>query len=126
VQIGLGVASADRPGSAQHDIILPGGKRGSNNAGGMEGGVSNGEALTVTCTMKPIPTLIKGLASIDIRDGSAQNARYERSDYCAVPAASVVGEAMLMIAIAKAILDSFPVPHMEALKTAFEQHRSRV
>ncbi len=125
VQIGLGTASAATPGSRLHDAILPGGTRGSNNAGGMEGGVSNGGDITVTCTMKPIPTLIKGLASIDIRDGSQAAARYERSDYCAVPAASVVGEAMLMIAVAKAILDSFPLPNMTALLAAFDQHGSR-
>ena len=125
VQIGLGAASAATPGSRLHDAILPGGRRGSNNAGGMEGGVSNGEILRVTCTMKPIPTLIKGLPSIDIRDGSETAARYERSDYCAVPAASVVGEAMLMIAVSQAILDSFPLPNMTALLAAFDQHRSR-
>jgi len=134
VQIGLGTASAATPGSRLHDAILPGGMRGSNNAGGMrgsnnaggmEGGVSNGEAITVTCTMKPIPTLLKGLPSIDIRDGSEASATYERSDYCAVPAASVVGEAMLMIAVAKAILQSFPRPSMSALLAAFDQHRSR-
>jgi len=124
VQIGLGIASASTPGSDLHDAILPGDRRGSNNAGGMEGGVSNGEDLRVTCTMKPIPTLIKGLPSIDIRDGSEARARYERSDYCAVPAASVVGEAMLMIAVAKAILGSFPLPNMTALLAAFDQHRS--
>jgi len=125
VQIGLGTASAAAPGSRLQDAILPGGRRASNNAGGVEGGVSNGEDLRVTCTMKPIPTLIQGLATIDIRDGSPARARYERSDYCAVPAASVVGEAMLMIAVAKAILDSFPLPNMAALLAAFDQHRSR-
>lgn len=125
VQIGKGVACARIPGSELHDEILPGKKRASNEAGGMEGGVSNGEPIVVTCTMKPIPTLMKGLRSIDIRDGSAKLSSYERSDYCAVPAACVVGEAMVIIAISKAILASFPLANMEALQEAFAHHRRK-
>jgi len=126
LQIGLGVECAHIPGSELHDEILPGHpkSRDSNNAGGMEGGVSNGEPIEVMCTMKPIPTLKKGLCSIDIRDGRQKRADYERSDYCAVPAASVVGEAMVIITIAKAILQSFALPSMEALINAFENHRN--
>jgi chorismate synthase len=126
VQIGCGVDCANIKGSKLHDEILPTKpkSRVSNNAGGMEGGVSNGQAIEVTCTMKPIPTLKKGLRSIDIRDGQEKKAEYERSDYCAVPAASVVGEAMLMIAITHAILDSFSLPSMEALIRAFKDHRT--
>lgn len=125
VQIGLGTACGMLPGSLVHDPILPGTppKRGSNNAGGIEGGVSNGEPLVVTCTMKPIPTLKHGLDTIDIRDGSAVQASYERSDTCAVPAASVVGEAMLVIAVATAVLASFGLPDMAALERAFALQR---
>jgi len=125
VQIGKGVECADLPGSMIHDEIIDTRpkSRGSNNAGGMEGGVSNGEDLELTCTMKPIPTLKKGMGSIDIRDGSVARARYERSDYCAVPAASVVGEAMAVIAVSKAILESFPSANMDEMKHAFDSHR---
>jgi chorismate synthase len=125
VQIGLGTACGTLPGSRVHDEILPGRpvKRGSNNAGGIEGGISNGEPIEVRCTMKPIPTLMEGLKSVDIRDGSPVRASYERSDFCAVPAASVVGEAMLVIAVSSAILSSFGLPSMGALAEAFNRHR---
>ena len=126
VQIGRGVDCAWLPGSQVHDEITASRPviRKSNNAGGMEGGVSNGEPIEVTCTMKPIPTLKKGLETIDIRDGSAARAQYERSDCCAVPAASVVGEAMMIIAVSKAILMSFASPTMDALKHAFAVQRT--
>jgi len=126
VQIGRGIDCARLPGSLLHDEITASRpvRRKSNNAGGMEGGVSNGEPIEVACTMKPIPTLKKGLETIDIRDGSAARARYERSDYCAVPAASVVGEAMMIIALSKAILMSFASPNMEALGKAFALQRT--
>lgn len=126
VQIGLGTDCARLPGSRVHDEIdadRPK-RRKTNNAGGIEGGVSNGEPIEVTCTMKPIPTLKKGLASIDIRDGSAKQASYERSDYCAVPAASVVGEAMMIIAVSKAVLRSFPSACMDALEQSFAEQRA--
>ena len=95
----------------------------ASQAGGLEGGVSNGEPLVATCTMKPIPTLKHGLDTIDIRDGSAVQASYERSDTCAVPAASVVGEAMIVIAVATAVLASFGLPDMTALERAFALQR---
>lgn len=125
VQIGKGVGCAGLPGSLVHDPILPTHprSRASNNAGGMEGGVSNGEPLEIRCSMKPIPTLAKGLASVDLRDGSPAQAAYERSDVCAVPAASVVGEAMAIIALSTAVLNSFCQPSMDALLPAFEGHR---
>ncbi len=125
VQIGCGTEAGRLPGSQVHDEILPGSpkKRASNNAGGMEGGVSNGEPVDVRCTMKPIPTLQKGLRSVDIRTGEPEQAVYERSDLCAVPAASIVGEAMLAIAVSAAILTSFGIPSMAGLKSAFDSHR---
>jgi chorismate synthase len=126
VQIGRGTECAELPGSKIHDEILAGKPpmRASNNAGGIEGGVSNGEPVEAVCTMKPIPTLKKGLQSIDIRNGSPARARYERSDYCAVPAASVVGEAMAVIAVSTAILASFGLPDMASLKQAFAHQRA--
>lgn len=125
VQIGAGTACGGLPGSRVHDPILPGRPpaRSSNNAGGLEGGMSNGEAVVARCTMKPIPTLARGLASVDLRDGSPVRAGYERSDVCAVPAASVVGEAMGIIAVSCAILAGFGQPVMAALQEAFQGHR---
>ena len=125
VQIGRGFESGAINGSELHDEIYTGGRRKTNNAGGMEGGISNGENVIVTCTMKPIPTLIKGLNSIDIRNGAETRAKYERSDYCAVPAASVVGEAMMIISIASAIMNDFGQANMAELKLAFDEHRRR-
>lgn len=126
VQAGLGIEAASLPGSRVHDEILPGRPkhRPTNNAGGMEGGMSNGEPLVLTCSMKPIPTLKQGLRSVDIRTGEAVRAGYERSDTCAVPAASVVGEAAVIIAVSQALLMSFSLPNMSLLIEAFESHRA--
>ena len=126
VQVGMGVEAAMLPGSLVHDEIFPGSpkKRTTNNAGGVEGGVSNGQPIEIVCTMKPIPTLKKGLRSVDIRTGSAVRAQYERSDCCAVPAASVVGEAAVIIAVSQAVLFSFGLPSMALLRDAFDSHRA--
>jgi chorismate synthase len=125
IQIGAGVACGDLPGSKIHDPILPTQPktRSSNNAGGLEGGVTNGEPMVVKCTMKPIPTLKKGMPTFDMRTGMAVQASYERSDVCAVPAASVVGEAMAIMAVSSAIIAGYNQPSMDALKKAFDKHR---
>lgn len=115
VEIGLGFEGARRPGSDVHDPIVratdrprSGGiTRASNRAGGLEGGVTTGEPLVVRGAMKPISTLRKPLASVDLRDGSAGDAAVERSDVCAVPAAAVVGEAMVALVLADAFLAKF-------------------
>jgi chorismate synthase len=125
VQIGKGVDSGTMRGSILHDEIKSGGLRKTNNAGGIEGGISNGENIVVSCTMKPIPTLLSGLNSIDIRSGAEVKAQYERSDYCAVPAASVAGEAMMIISIAGAILSDFGHGNISELKHSFDEHRRR-
>jgi chorismate synthase len=126
VQIGMGVECARLPGSLVHDPILPARPkdRPSNNAGGLEGGITNGQPVVLRCTMKPIPTLKKGLPTIDLRDNSPVLADYERSDVCAVPAASVVGEAMVIITISAAILSGFGQPSYGSLVKAFDGHRS--
>lgn len=126
VQIGIGAGGAALPGSQVHDEIFPGAPKGrmTNHAGGIEGGVSNGQPIEVLCSMKPIPTLKRGLRSVDIRSGEAVQAGYERSDCCAVPAASVVGEAGVIIAACQAILTSFGLPAMAPLVEAFDSHRS--
>jgi len=115
VEIGLGFAGAFRPGSNVHDPIVraehkprTGGiGRASNRAGGLEGGVTTGEPLVVRGAMKPISTLMKPLPSVDLRDGSVGEAATERSDVCAVPAAAVVGEAMVALVLADALLEKF-------------------
>ncbi|HVN72817.1 MAG TPA: chorismate synthase [Desulfomonilia bacterium] len=125
VQIGAGVACGILPGSMVHDPILATypKSRPSNNAGGLEGGVTNGEPIVVRCTMKPIPTLKKGMPTFDMLTGSSVRASYERSDVCAVPAASVVGEAVAIIAVSSAVLAGFTQPSMDALLHAFGNHR---
>jgi chorismate synthase len=110
-EIGLGFEAARRPGSAVHDEILfdadAGFQRGSNSAGGLEGGVTNGQPVIVRAAMKPISTLRKPLRSVDVATKEAVEAVVERSDVCAVPAAGVVGEAMMAITLARAFLEKF-------------------
>jgi chorismate synthase len=115
VGLGLGPDVALRPGSRVHDEIVPdpsgarvtGVKRPSNNAGGLEGGVTNGEDLRVSAWMKPISTLMKPLRSVDLTTMAESPAAIERSDVCAVPAAAVVGEAMVALVLADALVDRY-------------------
>ena len=111
VSIGHGFASGVTPGSAFHDEILHEGARGfvrsTNRAGGLEGGVTNGEEVRAQAAVKPIPTLLMPLRSVDMKTKEPQSASVERSDTCVVPAAGVVGEAMLAIVLAGASLEKF-------------------
>ncbi|MBI2187581.1 MAG: chorismate synthase [Acidobacteria bacterium] len=113
VGIGIGPEAALRPGSRVHDEILPPAAdtglpvRPTNNAGGLEGGVTNGEDIRVSGFMKPISTLMKPLRSVDLATMTPQPAAIERSDVCAVPAAAVVGEAMVAFVLADAFLEKF-------------------
>jgi chorismate synthase len=115
VGIGIGPAVAWRPGSEVHDEIVPdeGGRRAvglarpTNRAGGLEGGVTNGEDVRVSAWMKPIATLMKPLRSVDLETMEPASAAIERSDVCAVPAAAVVGEAMVALVLAGALLERF-------------------
>jgi chorismate synthase len=120
VEIGVGFALAELRGSQAHDVIEParsvtGDKarqslrwqRATNRAGGIEGGMSNGEDIVVRAAVKPIATLASPLPSIDLRSGKVAQAHYERSDICVVPAAGVIGEAMLAIVLADACLEKF-------------------
>ena len=128
VEIGLGFEGARRPGSEVHDPIvreeakrLSGGLgRASNRAGGLEGGVTTGEPLVVRAAMKPISTLRKPLQSVDLRDGSPGDAAVERSDVCAVPAAAVVGEAMVALVLADALLAKLGGDSMGELRRNFD------
>lgn len=109
VEVGIGFEAARRPGSRVHDEISydNGYCRDTNNAGGIEGGMSNGEPIVLRAAMKPIPTLYKPLRSVDMRTHQAFEATVERSDTCAVPAALVVAEAVVAIEIADALLEKF-------------------
>jgi chorismate synthase len=113
VEIGLGAEASNRRGSKVHDPVLPmppaAGRspytRGSNNAGGLEGGVTNGEPLVCRVHMKPISTLMNPLPSVDMATGRAAQAGTERSDVCAVPAAAIVAECAVAIVVAQALLE---------------------
>ncbi|MDR2620409.1 MAG: chorismate synthase [Propionibacteriaceae bacterium] len=110
VAIGAGFAAATTPGSELHDRMLPGVggiTRESNNAGGIEGGISNGQPIWLRIAMKPIPTLANSLPTVDVSTGAAASAHPQRSDVCAVPAAGVVAEAVTALVIAGACLDKF-------------------
>ena len=116
VEIGAGFSVANAPGSKVHDVVELGGERlwkhVTNRAGGVEGGISNGEPILVRSAIKPIPTLSKPLPSIDLKTGESVEAHFERSDVCVVPAAGVIGEAMLAIVLAEALLEKFGGDHI--------------
>ena len=130
VEIGAGFEYANLPGSLAHDEIfldeLQHVYRKTNHAGGIEGGMSNGEAIVVRAVMKPIPTLMKPLRSIDIKSKTAVLACKERSDVCAVSAASVVGEAMTAIVVAQALLEKFGGDSVGDLKAAIAHYQKRI
>jgi chorismate synthase len=131
VGIGAGAAVASRPGSAVHDEILPGAtliglSRPTNRAGGIEGGVTNGEDIRVSGYMKPISTLMKPLRSVDLATGEPSPAVIERSDVCAISAAAVVGEAALAWVLACALVEKFGGDTMGDLLAAAEAYRGRI
>ena len=111
VEIGDGFTTASRRGSVAHDEISRGNdglvKRSTGRAGGIEGGMSTGEVLRVRAAMKPISTVPKALATIDVKTGEATTAHHQRSDVCAVPAAGIVAEAMVALVVANAVLEKF-------------------
>lgn len=135
VEIGLGFRAAGLPGSRVQDPIAlrpdAGDEewpfaRGSNNAGGLEGGVTNGEPVVLRAAMKPIPTLMRPLASVDVASGEATEAHAERSDVCAVPAACVVAEAMAALVLASAVCEKFGGDTVEDLTAAHRAYMRRL
>jgi chorismate synthase len=126
VEIGDGVENAAKPGSRVHDEILfeeeKGAFRLTNHAGGIEGGMSNGEIIWARAYMKPIPTLYKPLGSVNTETWMVEKANVERSDICAVPAASVVGEAMLAFGIAAALKEKFSGDFMDEIISSFDTY----
>jgi chorismate synthase len=135
VGIGRGPDVAALPGSRIHDEILPragsastsglGVARPTNNAGGLEGGITNGEDLRVTAYMKPIATLMKPLRSVDLSTMTVSPATVERSDVCAVPAAAVVGEAMVAIVLADALVEKFGGDSLEEILANWRAFQAR-
>jgi|SRR5579872_518110 len=133
VEIGSGIAAAAAPGSAVHDEIGYGAKgaftkftRAHNNAGGIEGGVSNGEEIRVRGYLKPISTLRRPLKSVDFATREPVSAAYERSDVCVVPAAGVAGEAMVALTLAACALDKFGGDSMGETLRNFEGYRRQL
>ncbi len=135
VEVGIGFEGARLPGSRVHDEILPGGpgdrlrggvRRPTNRAGGIEGGITNGEPVWVRAAMKPIPTLMRPLRTVDLATGQPADAARERSDVCAVPAASVVGEAALAFELARAVVAKFGADSVEDLRRALEAYLDRI
>jgi chorismate synthase len=110
VEIGDGFATARRRGSVAHDEMYPGPDgviRSTNRAGGLEGGMTNGQPLRVRAAMKPISTVPRALATVDMATGDEAVAIHQRSDVCAVPAAGVVVETMVALVLARAALEKF-------------------
>ncbi len=133
VEIGGGFAVAAGPGSQAHDIILPPGqwkgrpwRRATNHAGGLEGGMTNGEPVIVRGALKPISTLSKPLPSVDLYTAEEVQAHYERSDVCTVPAAGVVGEAMVAIVLARAMLEKFGGDSLEETQRNFKAYQETI
>ena len=119
IEIGSGFSGAGKLGSEVHDEIGWDGEkfiRHSNNAGGIEGGMSNAQPIIIRMVMKPIPTLIKPLKSVDIHTKESKDAHKERTDACAVPAASIIAESMLCFALADALLEKFGGDSVDQLK----------
>jgi chorismate synthase len=132
VEIGLGREVASRFGSEVHDPIRYdsaqretaslGFVRDSNNAGGIEGGMSNGQPLVVRAAMKPISTLLRGMPSVDLQSLAAEDSAYERSDVCAVPAASVVLENICAFEVARAFVEKFGGDTMTELRVNYDNY----
>ena len=128
-ELGLGFEAAVRPGSRVHDpIALDGGEfvRTSNNAGGLEGGMTNGMPLVVTAAMKPIPTLMQPLGTVDLDTLEPAEASRERSDVCAVPAAAVVAEGEVAFVLANAYLAAFGSTCLADIKANLRQYKQRL
>jgi chorismate synthase len=130
VGLGDGFDLAGRPGSAAHDEIFFSEERGwyreTNRSGGLEGGMTTGEPLVVRAAMKPLPTLTKPLRSVDISTHQPAQALRERTDSVVVPAAGVVGEAMLAVVLATAYRQKFGGDHIDDVRAAVTAYERRI
>jgi chorismate synthase len=131
VEIGSGFSLTSAKGSQVQDIIEPSPEgatppwsRTTNRAGGIEGGISNGQPIVVHAAVKPIATLSKPLPTTDLQTGEKTKAHYERSDICIVPAAGVIGEAMLAIVLTNAILEKFGGDHLKETLANYKNYIS--
>jgi chorismate synthase len=125
VEIGAGFDSAERRGTEMHDEVLYDANRvsrRSNRAGGIEGGISNGEAIVVRAAMKPIPTTVTPLRTIDLATRRQVPSRYQRSDICAVPAAAVIGEAMVAWILAQAMVEKFGADSLQEMRANYANY----
>ena len=130
VEIGLGFGYADKLGSEVHDPIYysqsSGYSRSTNNAGGIEGGISNGEAIVLSACMKPISTLMKPLSSVNVRTKKSSLAATERSDSCAVESAGVVAESACAYVLADAVLEKFGMDSLADIKSSYLSYLRRI
>ncbi|HXX95294.1 MAG TPA: chorismate synthase [Planctomycetota bacterium] len=130
VEVGLGFEAARRPGSQMHDEILLTGDgrlaRSRNNAGGIEGGMTNGQTVVVRAACKPISTLRKPMQTVDLASKEQGQALYERSDVCVVPAASVIGQAVVSFEVARAFLLKFGGDTYDETRQRFEAYRKQL
>lgn len=129
VEIGDGIENAGKPGSRVHDEMFPGrdGKitRRTNRSGGIEGGITVGENIVVRGFMKPIATLMRPLHTVDVKTGEAVDARRERSDFCAVPACSVIGEAVVAPVLMNAFLEKFGGDSVEEIHERYKKEHKQ-
>jgi chorismate synthase len=130
VEVGLGFGVASRPGSRVHDELFhdeaTGYTRSTNNAGGIEGGMTNGEPVVVRAAMKPLSTLKSPLRSVNMETREAVTAHFERSDVCAVPAAGVIGEAMAAMVLAECVVEKFGGDSLTELLRNLEAYRAEI
>jgi chorismate synthase len=134
VGIGIGFEAARKPGSQVHDEILAGGdnartaklRRRTNRAGGLEGGMTTGEPLVVRVAMKPISTLMRPLATVEMKTGDAASAVAERSDVTAVPAMGVIAEAMLAFVVAQAMIEKFGGDSLREMRRNFDGYVDQI
>ena len=130
VEFGLGFGYADKFGSEVHDAIYYAKNRGyfrkTNNAGGIEGGISNGEDIVLRACMKPISTLLNPLDSVNISTKKPAKATVERSDICVVEAAGVVAESAIAFVLADALLEKFGSDSLSDIKKAYQEYLSRI
>ena len=133
VEIGPAFDNAHKPGSEVHDQLLPASQwrdrpweRRTNRAGGLEAGMTNGEELVVRAALKPISTIPRRLPTADLLTGEEAEAFYERADTCVVPAAGVIGEAMVLITLADAALEKFGGDHIDEFLRNYEGFQATV
>ena len=131
VELGTGIQSAEDMGSQTHDAIgydraNSRFTRPTNHAGGVEGGISNGEPVVVRGLLKPISTLRQPLPSVDLKTKEATKAAYERSDVCVVPAGGVAGEAMVAFVLARAFLEKFGGDSLAEVRRNFDAYRDQL